>query len=312
MRPTILNKGIVLLILAVTVVAVSASFARAATIGTIIPRENQFFEQANKELLSFMAGQDKSKKHKFIIQRPHADLIAIKNAARKFAAVDVDVIVTYGSTATLAALDETSGIPIIYLGVYDGAIPKNKAKRASGICSRLPVSSLLRYLNTSVNITNLAVLYSSIEEDTVLQLEDVIRTAEKYGFSLTKVNVEKAADITSLLSGIKANAYFITSSSVISSVYPTVSQFAQGRKAPTASLLYYESIPATFQLTSNPKEHGRKAGEKLLLLLNGKRLRDISTECSRDIELVFNLREARDLGIRIPMDLVTEATRVIY
>jgi len=312
MRMGLLSRGFVFLVLAFVALATPVSFVHAATIGTIVPRENQFFDQTHKALLQYLTSEGQGNKHKFIVQRPNADLIAIKNAARKFAAVDIDAIVTYGSTATLAALQETSGIPIIYAGVYEGAIPNNTSRNATGICSKLPISSLIHYLNTSLNITRLAIIYSVYEDDTVQQLQDVRRIAEKYGFKLLEVNVEKAADITTLLSGMDADAYFITSSSAVSSVFPTVSRFAQGKKAPTASLLYYESIPATFQLTSSPQEHGQKAGEMLLTLLGGTRVRDISSECSTDIELIFNLREARTLGLRIPMDLVTEATRVIY
>lgn len=286
--------------------------AEAATIGVIITRENVFHERTHKAMLSHLASKGQSKNHKFIIQRPNADPIAIRNAARKLVAVDVDIILTYGTPATQAALAETSRTPVIFAGVYENSFSADKSKNASGVCTKLPLSSFIRYLNNSINSRSLTVIYSSFEDDTIQQLEDIKRITEKYELTVTAINLEKPADITSLLAGAETGAFFITSSSITNSVYPAIIRVADNKGIPIASLLYHDPVSATFQLTSSPDEHGKRAGEKLLRVLTGTSIRKLTDECSVDIELVFNVRKARELGLRIPMDLVIEATKVIY
>jgi putative ABC transport system substrate-binding protein len=278
----------------------------------IITRENEFYEKTHKALLSHLASKGQSKNHKFIIQRPHADPIAIRNAARKLVAVDVDAIVTYGVPATQASIYETSSTPIIFAGVYENIPESSKTRNVKGVCMKLPLSSLIRYVNNSIDSKSLTVIYSTFENDTVKQLKDIERITDKYGLTVTAVNLEKPADITSLLAGADTGAFIITSSSITNSVFPAIIRIAYNKGVPVASLLYHDPVTATFQLTSSPDEHGKRAGEKLLQLLKGTSIRNMTDDCSVEIELVFNIRKARELGLRIPMDLVIEATKVIY
>ncbi|NIW45626.1 MAG: hypothetical protein GWN14_13115, partial [candidate division Zixibacteria bacterium] len=105
------------------------------------------------------------------------DPIAMKNAARKLAAFDVDVILAYGAGATQAAMEETSQIPIIFAAVYEETFSASQLKNTSGVCSKLPISSLVRYLNTALNTKQLAVIYSVHEKDTIAQLKEIKRVS---------------------------------------------------------------------------------------------------------------------------------------
>jgi putative ABC transport system substrate-binding protein len=283
----------------------------AQTIGVIVTHGRAFHEEANEELMSFIKDRGPAGLN-FIIQRPHADPIALANASRKLIAEDVDAIVTYGAPATLSALRQRPGIPVIYAAVYEPIALRIKAKNITGICSKFPVSSLVRYLNYSASDKKLGILYCSLEEDSIAQFKVIKRLSQKYGFSVVPLDLKKPADISVLLSSMDARALFITSSSLINSVYPTVTRIARIRKMLTASLIYRSDSYSTITFHASPTEHGREAAKRLLRLLGGASAGDIPKGCSKDVEIVFNLREAQELGIRIPMDLVTEATRLIY
>lgn len=307
-----LRKSLVIVFCLVLAVFAPLARGHAETIGVIITHGESFHEKAHESLLSYLKKAGYYGKVQILEQRPYPDPIAWSNASRKLIAADVDVIVTYGTPTTLAALKERARIPILYVGVYEPVAADITAKNATGVCSKYQVSSLIRYLRNSVSISELGVLYSSLEEDSYRQLSEIKKYSQRYGFAVTALNMKNPGDIEGMLSGVKINAIFITSSSMVNSVFSSVLRVAEDRRIPTASLVMRDDMSATMMLSNNPEEMGREAAEKLVRLLKGESPKDIPATCSKDIELVVNLRDARKIGIRVSMDLVTEATKVIY
>lgn len=285
--------------------------ADAETVGVILTRETQFFEKVHKELIDHLQGKVSGRNIKFIVQNPSPDPIAWSNAARKLIAADVDVIVAYGSPAALAAAAERPSMPLIYVGLYEPLAQNIKIKNAAGVCTRVPMANLFRYLNASLQGKRIGIMYSALEEDSKRQFIEAGAISEKYGFSVTPIDLRKPADISTALSNIEIDALFITTSSTINSVYRTLMRITSSRKIVTSSVLYNEEDLSTFSFYPKPDELGKKGGDILVKILKGARASDIPASCSKDIVLVFNIGDAQRTGIRIPMDLVTEATRLV-
>jgi putative ABC transport system substrate-binding protein len=272
----------------------------------------EFYREAHKEFMVSLEESGVARSVTFITQRPHPDPVAWSNASRKLLAADVDVLVTYGTAATLAALRERPRVPVLFMGVYEPEAASLSDRNATGVCSKLSISSLLRYLKGSTGQGSLGLLYCGHEADSRAQFAEAVKTSEKYGFKATPIELRKPADISSLFSDLDIDALVITNSAIISSVYPLVIGTAQTMKIPTASLIYRKDSPSTIMMSPAPDEQGKKGAEILLRLLNNTPPGSIPRACSSEVEIVFNLKNARDLGVKIPMDLVTEATRIIY
>lgn len=292
-------------------VTLSYAHAQAFTVGVMLTRNNQLFEKMHESFVSYIEGQAEGKDITLIVQRPYADSIAWTNTAKKFVAAEVDVIVAYGTPATLAALKLKSNIPVIFAGVYAPAIESLKSGRASGLCSKMPISSLVRYIKATSSNGKLAVLYSGVEEDSALQTAEIMELATKTGFQAEAVNLSRAAETTQVLSGVEASYFLVTSSAVLSTTYTSILRIANNKKIPIASMLYGQEEKATITLTSDPHEHGVDAAKRMLRVKSGTMPTTIETYCSDKVELIFNVREATRLGINIPMELVTGATRII-
>ncbi|MBI4824354.1 MAG: ABC transporter substrate-binding protein [Nitrospirae bacterium] len=289
-----------------------ASKGDAATIGIILTSDVPYYNEIHDALISRLVKRGYSERLKFIVQKPYPDPVAWSNAARKLIAADVDIIVTYGCGATFATLRERPDVPVVYAGVYEPVLSKQRAKNLTGVTYNLPVSSILRYLRTTTSIKTLGVLYSSMEEDSLHQLEEIKALSPKYGFSVTGLNLKKTADITVVLSESKTDAIFLTSSSLVNAALPTILNITRNKKIPTGSLLTCGEICALITLTADPKEQGSEASDKLIEILNGKSPRDIPVSHSKNTELIFNMKNANDIGIKIPIELVTEATKILY
>jgi putative ABC transport system substrate-binding protein len=307
-----LRKALLIFLCAILFLAASPKQGHTETIGIIATRGVSSYDRLHTALQAHLAKKGYGQKIKFIIQRPYPDHIAWINASRKLISADVDIIITYGTPATLSAIGEKPRIPILYAGVYEPIAASIRGKNVTGVCSKYQVSSLLRYLRATTSLKNLGVIYCSMEEDSKHQLLEIKEMSKKYGFALSELNLRRPGDIAGMLADINFNALFITSSSMVNSVFPTIMRITEGKKIPTASLFEHGDLNATIMLSSNPEEEGRIAADMLIRFLNGTSLKSIHPICSKDIDLVFNLKGARSMGIRVSMDLVTEATRIIY
>lgn len=289
-----------------------AARAGAQTIGFIITHGDVSSERTHEALLSHLERKGYAGKVNLLVQRPYPDPIAWSNAARKLIAADVDVLVTYGAPATLSALNERSGVQVVYVGVYEPLASRIDARDVTGVCSKYQVSSLVRYLRDSVSIKELGVVYSDLEADSSHRLEEIKSLSGRYGFTVRELNLNKASDVEAMFSGARVNALFITSSSMADSVFPSLVGAAEAMRIPSASLIVRDDASATMMLSTKAPAQGEAAAELLMRILDGARAREVAPVCSKDIELIFNLRAARSMGFRISMDLVTEATRIIY
>ncbi|MBW2467415.1 MAG: hypothetical protein JRF02_08955, partial [Deltaproteobacteria bacterium] len=101
-----------------------------------------------------------SEKIEIILQRPFPNPLSWSNAARKLIAFDVDLIVTYGSSATQAVIDEKSRIPLVYVGLYEPENVVLKTTNTTGCGFRVPLTSILRYFKRLKIFNNLGIIFS--------------------------------------------------------------------------------------------------------------------------------------------------------
>jgi len=252
------------------------------------------------------------KKVRSIIQKPFPDPIALSNAARKLIAADVDLIVTYGSPATLAVINEDSGIPIIYAGVYDPEAIHAKGPEITGCGYKVHLSSLFRHLRTLKPIATLSVVYSTLEEDSVRQVNELRALTKEQGVGLTQINVKSIRDIKNIDPKVGGDALFVTGSAIVNSWIDEVMAVFKGNR-PTVVSIFPDLAEVGFIITlfQSPEEQGEKAAAMVVRVLQGEQPKNIKPELLKNTELVFNLKEARSMGDINPINLIAEATRVI-
>jgi putative ABC transport system substrate-binding protein len=287
------------------------SIAKAETVGLILTHGAYDYERIHETLVSYIKEKGLSDRINFLAQRPYPDPIAYSNAARKLIAADVDIIITYGSSATIATFRERPRMPVLYAGVYEPIATEIKGKKITGVCSKLNISSLVRYLRASKSIKNLGVIYYTLENDSDYQMAEIRQISEKYGLSFNPLDLKHKADLPNILNNADIDALIITSSDTASSSLSTILRVASSRKIPTASMITSDKVSAMITLTSDPEEQGKRLGKMLADVIQGKSVQSIEPVCGRKIELIYNVKDANRMGLKISMDLITEATRLI-
>ena len=287
----------------------STAFADVKSIGVIIAGDIKYYRDVQNIFMSRLNREGYGDKVKVIVQTPYPDNISLSNALRKLIAIDVDVIVTYGAPATVAVYNEKTKIPIVYADVYESVASRLKAANLTGISSKLPISSLLRYLRGIAPVRTLGIVYSSGEEDSAFQSKELYRLAGLYGLKVEPINLNGRQNIKTVLANKKVDAIIITHSCMASMFYSGIEDFARTNRVPVASLMPGRNF--IISLYANPRELGEKSAERVIKILNGTSPDRISRTCASDTELVFNLKEAVTIGFDIPVELVTEATKLI-
>ncbi len=284
----------------------------AETVGIIIPGDLQYYRDVYSAFMSRLRKEGYADRLDIISQKPYPDYVSLSNAARKLNALDVDLIITYGAVSTMAVLDTKTKIPLIYSLVSESFSQKIKGRNTTGISYRLFPSSLIKYIRELTLIQSIGIIYSSNDPESVLQMEDVKKASEQYGIRTELFNLNNVKEPRKLLSGKHIDAIFITHSPLVEMAFSQIIEFSRLHKIPTASLLPHKSGQyPTVSLYIRERELGEKIAEMTIKIIEGNPPNRVKVSCCNEVELVLNLREVKEMGYKIPVDLVAAATKLI-
>jgi putative ABC transport system substrate-binding protein len=285
-------------------------FASEKTIGVIMTGSIPYYREVHRAFTETLAAEGLGPGNVTVImQSPTPEPMSWTNAARKLIAVGSDIIVSYGAPATLTALGETSSIPVVYAAVFDpravGAVRKN----STGVSSTVPVTSLIKDLKSISNFATLGVVYNDAEKDTVVQANEVKRLEGSLGFRSVRFNIKRPEDASRIAN---VNALFLTTSCSGMHCINNIIGIARRAKIPTASTIGGgENNGIVLTIEANPAEQGAEAARLVSKVLRGAKPSSLPMIQPRKVDLIINLREATSLGLKIPFDLLTAATKVI-
>lgn len=243
--------------------------------------------------------------------------------ARELVSSGVDVLVTAGTPATLAARSITTTIPIIMVGVGDpiGSGIVNALARPGGNTTGLSLSSpelivqRLEVLREIVpGITRVAVM---VRNDPGLEqrLLDVRTSAARMGMK----TVEFVADTGRAVE----LAFMWLRSDRCDGLYVASGPLGPAKRAEIINLAAQARIPAIYGFSVFPAAGGlmslgaddedlfRRAAIYVDRLLNGAHASDLPVEEPVKFRLVINLKTARTLGLAIPPPILARADAIV-
>jgi putative ABC transport system substrate-binding protein len=245
-------------------------------------------------------------------------------AASELARLPVDLIATYGTPSTRAAMQATTTIPIVMVGVGDpegaglvgslarpgGNVTGNTVLSADIIAKRL---QLLQELIPTVK--RVALLWNPDNASHTGVLAEARIAAPGLGLALIPVGVRSAAEFDPAFAAMlreRPDAFIMTND-----------PFHQLHLARIIDFLMTNRMPALFQSrehavagglmsygASLPDLFGRAAGYAHKIL-QGTKPADLPIEQPTKFELVVNLKTAKALGLTIPESFLLGADEVI-
>ena len=307
-------RTIITLLLAAALALIAAPApAGDKTIGVVMSGNIGYYQEIHRAFANGLIKEGFDRRQvDTLLQMPAPDPLSWANAIRKLVVADVNVLVTYGGAATALSFKETKSVPIVYAGVYDPAGIGIAARNITGISAKVPLTSLLKYAKKLSNFTKLAVVYNELEPDSVKQLQELKELESQYGFQAVPMAVKKVDDARALTFAGKADAVLISVSAVANEAIDAIVKTAHGSKIPTLSQSGAASERGVvLTLAPSAAEQGEVAARLTAKLLAGDKPSAVPAEVPKLIELVLNLKEATAMGMKPPLDLVSDATKVI-
>jgi putative ABC transport system substrate-binding protein len=235
----------------------------------------------------------------------------------------VDVIVTWGTPASLAAKEATSAIPIIMtsgdpiaVGLVAGlAYPRGNVTGLSTQAADLEgkrlelIKELLGRFSRVVVFSNPTNPYCVVAVDSARHAAGVLRVQ----LDVVEIAVERELDIAFLtLSRARPDAILVVADPFLASQQMRIAEFLVQHRLPSI-YTYREQVLAggLISYATNYYELFRRAALLVEKILKGSKPGDLPVEQPTKFELVINLKTAKAIGLEIPPMLLARADEVI-
>lgn len=303
-------------------VAVTPAIAKNKFVAVVITGDLPRYQEANDAFMKILqAGGLTKDKVEVYVQTPNPDPMSWANSIRKAVGVGADLIITYGAPATLVAKHEARSVPVLFADVYDPVslgIVKDLAVPGgdiSGVSNKTPVETLVRSFADICKGKTLGALFSHNDKGSILQVDDIEKAAANFGIKVVRQGVGKPADLARDAADLcsRVDALYVADSALLQMQLPQVLDAAKKQGIPTISQIPgLSDMGALMTLEADPTEQGQLVGVHALQILaaNQKALA-LPVRTPKKVSLVINLKVAKDLGLTVPFQVLSLATRVV-
>jgi putative ABC transport system substrate-binding protein len=244
--------------------------------------------------------------------------------AAELVGLKVDVIVTSGTPAALAAKQATRTIPIIMAQLADpvGTGLVSSLRRPGGNITGLTTQDpdligkrLELLLEIVPRNTRLALLVDETNPGTVLIARATESAARSVGVQLQYLALRDPSELDHVFSAIKESgggALIVESSSMLFAWRTRLADIALKNRLPTVfAQREYAEAGGLMSYSANFKDLFRRTATFVDKILKGAKPGDLPVEQPTQFELVINFKTAKALGLDVPPTLLARADEVI-
>lgn len=238
--------------------------------------------------------------------------------AIELVSLQVDVIVTRGTPAALAARSATATIPLVMAAAGDPlAIVRSQTRPAQnmtgfGASARGAEHKRVEILKEMLpNIPRIAAITNLSNPSRQAEWREIEAAARSLGIEPRVLDLRVAADIErsfDLARSWDASAPLVGSDTLIQTNQSLVIQLAASHRLP-AIYTFRDFVDAGGLVSYGASLPGlyRRAADYVDKILMGAKPRDLPIEPGGDLELVVNAKTASALGIAVPATMVSRA-----
>ncbi len=283
-------------------------------------------DERRKSLLSGLALRGFVEGRNVVIEQRSADahLDRLGALAAELKAAKVDVIVTSGYPAALAAKLSSKEIPIVISGAGDPvatglvaglARPGGNVTGVSEISTELSAKRLEILKDAVPNLRLVAMLWNAADLGMTLRYRASEDAAHVLGIKVQTLGVREPDDFEqafSVMTHTRPDAILMVSDALTFLNRKRVVDFAAAKRLPTI----FESGALVREgglMSYGPSQSaiGERVTEFIVRILRGAQPADLPLELPTQFELLINLNTAKTLGLTMPLQLLARADAVI-
>lgn len=244
----------------------------------------------------------------------------LKTICQKFVSDKCDVIIAITTPAAQAAFGETKDIPIIFSAVTDPVAaelvedfdaPGGNITGTSDLVSADKIMDLA--LKITPDIKTIGALYNSSEVNSVSVIDDLKAYAKKHGLKVQEAAVTNSSEIQQAAQSLtgKCDAVFSPIDNTVASAMSVASDVFIKAKVPFyvgADSMVTDGGLATYGI--NYESLGAETAKMAAKALKGEDTATMPVQVMDDMQTYINQKTADDLNIKIPEDVLKDATNL--
>ena len=236
----------------------------------------------------------------------------------------VSVIVAENASATRAAMQATSTIPIVMAGVGDPvrygliaslAKPGGNVTGLSFLISEMMLKNLELLKEVAPRTARVALLANPSNPGVAPTMADLQRSGPALGITVIQVDVLTPDDFERAFVTIvreRADGLLVTPEALIFSQRHRIAAFAEKQRLPSAyAAVRFMDAGGLMAMAPNVADVPRRVASYIDRLLKGAKAADLPVEQPSKFELVLNAKTAKAIGLTLPPSLLRRADRVI-
>jgi putative ABC transport system substrate-binding protein len=244
--------------------------------------------------------------------------------ANDLVGLNVDVILSWGTDAVLAAKQATTTIPIVMGVIGDplgSGIVTNLARPGGNLtgCSlraaELEAKRLQLLKDVVPGLSRVAILFNPTNHYMPLALQSARKGAQMLNASLAVYEVHDTTTLDAAfvtLTKDRPDAFLVPADTFLVSQRSRIAQFAIENKLPSVyTFREYIEAGGLIAYTPNYDDLFRRAANYVDKILKGAKPGELPIEQSTEFHLVINLKTARTLGVTLPPWLLVLADEMI-
>jgi putative ABC transport system substrate-binding protein len=243
--------------------------------------------------------------------------------AAEFARLKVDIIVTGGTPAVMAAKQAAPVVPIVFAAVGDPvgvgfvtslARPGGNVTGLSALTADLAGKRLDLLRELVPDLGRLAIMGNVGNPLTALELGELQAAARPLGLQLDTLEIRRPQDIASALEAVKgrADTLYVCQDLLTRANRLRINTLTLAARLPVMHASR-EFIEAAGLISYGPNfpDLYRRTADYVDKILRGAKPADLPVEQPTKFELVVNLTTAKALGLEVPPTLLARADEVI-
>jgi putative ABC transport system substrate-binding protein len=290
-----------------------ASLSSAADIAVLKSSDLAVYNQA-LEGFRAEAGRNAAPAQKLTEYNLEGDLERGRKLARRIRATDVDVVVTIGLKAALAAKLELPDTPVVFVMVLDPAKHELTGRNVTGILLDVPVERQMAGIRSMLPaLTRLGVLYDPAKTSSTI--EDARRTARSHGMELVAKVVSSEQDVPNAVRSLLPQVqglWLIPDSTVLTedSLKFMLSE-SLNRNVPVVGFSEeFVKSGALGSLSVASEDIGRQAWDLARRIAEKQLTLPMKPVPADRLRMTVNQNTAKYLGLQIPKEVVQRADRI--
>ena len=301
-----------------------AQQAKPYRVGVLVPGEAWYEIIDGLRVGLKQLGLEEGKQYFLSIRDWKGDAKAAEEAARKFEQEKVNLIYTTSTNSTIAARRATAEIPIVFCAGTDPVVVglvdsfAKPGGRLTGFYQ--PATDLtakrLEILKEIVPKLHRVVTFYDPRRPTAIESSKFAReAARQMGLQFVERHVASVEELQTSVRALKAgevDAYLAVSDAIASNQAQLIIDTARVKKFATMlDFLSHVTKGGLAGYAVNFYEMGRLSAKYVQRILTGVKPQDLPVEGIDKIDLVINLKTAKEIGLTISPNVLVRADRVI-